>query len=194
MKKKHKNAIHDLKKKKLETLITAIAALLAAVLSLICLGCCIYNLCLPAPAYDDLIQKKYTFVRYEERNTDPYSLFEDCQIYVYVKEEAVPLLIQNTHTDKVKKDISALKENTSLHCRLQNTDHPDCAYEILEIKSDTPIMTLEQYNQIANQNTLWSAVIFFVLTLIMAILSVIEYLQYNKTKKKIQSLSERTPQ
>lgn len=32
MKKKHKNTIHDLKKKKLEPLITAIAALIAAVL------------------------------------------------------------------------------------------------------------------------------------------------------------------
>lgn len=190
MKKKHKNAIHDLKKKKLETLITAIAALIAAVLGLICIGFCIYHLCLPTPTYDGLSQKDYTFVRYEEANTDPYSLFGDCQIYVYVKEEAKPLLIQNTHVEQVKPSFKALRENTALHCHVQSTDHPDCAYEILEIKTDRTVMTLAQYNEIANKNALWSAIILPVLTLIMAVLAGVEYMRYRKLKQKEKAYAE----
>ena len=180
--------MHSLKKKKLETLITAIAALITAALALVCVGICIYHAFLPTPTYDKLTPKDYTFVRYEKRNGSSNFVSEQYNIHLYVKEESEPLLIQNIYTKKVNKELKKLQENTPLHCYIQSTDYPDCAYEIVEIEGDTPIMTLAQYNEIANKNALWSTIILSILTLIMAILAGVEYIRYNKIKNKLQSM------
>ena len=188
MKKKHKNAIRDLKKKKLEALITAIAAFITAALALACAGICVYHAFLPTPTYDTLTPKDYTFLRYEKTNGSSKFVSEEYNIHLYVKEESEPLLIQNIYTKKVDKELKNLQENVPLHCYIQGTDYPDCAYEIVEIEGDSPIMTLTEYNEIANKNTMWSIIIFSILTLIVAILGAVESIRYNKMKNKLQSM------
>jgi len=181
MRKKEKNAAKNLKKKKRESLITAVAALALTLLCLVCIGICIYHACLPTPAYDDLTSKDYTFVRYEKRNGSS-NYIKDYQIYMFVKEEAKPLLIQNTHVPKIEKELKKLQKNDSLHCYIQSSNHPDCMYEIMEIESNSPIMTLHEYNQIASQNSIGSIILLTILTFIMVILTVIEYNRYKKLK------------
>ena len=125
------------------SLITAMIFLFCAALGLLFLFVVFEEYGKATYRYEDLLYKEYSFERVERI---PASRSE-WQSMVYVREEKKPLLIDVLLTNyELDKALEGIEPGSIISCCVAlKTQNKDCAGEIVELKTEKVLISLEEY-------------------------------------------------
>lgn len=162
--------------KKTTLLITFIVMLLMTLMAVLIMVNGILNYNRSKSTYDDFEYREYIF--------DHCKRIKDYEIgsqnLIYVQGQEKPLKINNLlSTKELEARLDSLKSGDEIYCYISEKAG---TYNVAEIGKNEPFISLEEYNQAYRKNGVLTVVIMSIVATIFAVLSVVSFVMYRKTK------------
>ena len=130
--------------------------------------------------YNDLLYMECTVesVRESGNQEDGY------QVYISIKEEKKDVRVNSLLTKhNVLEDLRELKNGDHIYCYVKESSS---YYEVVQIKGDSMILSLEQYKQIMHKQSISGFIIFPIVFCLSTGIGVCSIIAVFKNKKRIQ--------
>ena len=130
--------------------------------------------------YNDLLYMECTVesVRESGNQEDGY------QVYISIKEEKKDVRVNSLLTKhNVLEDLRELKNGDKIYCYVKEEKS---YYEVVEIKEDNMILSLEQYKQIMHKQSISGFIIFPIVFCLSTGIGVCSIIAVFKNKKQVQ--------